>query len=381
LKYFLPGHVVVVSLLAVILTACAPPPFGDTEAALALEDIAAANDPSRLKAQTPAPSRRLHEYVIEGRRHEADLYLSPQGARAGIVLLPGVVAAGKDDSRIVALATTLARLRFAVLVPDIEGLRHFQLRATDARDVADAFRYLYSRPDWVPQGRAGIVGFSYGGGPALLAAIEPDIRDQVDFIATFGGYYDVRNIIRYFTTGYFRSETDGKLRYRTPHPYLKQVFTLSYAALLERPADREALYDLVYGIDDMGGDIDPASLHLAPDAQALYRLLRNDDPARVNALFGRLSPQIRSELQGISPADHDLSQLHAKVITMHGRGDTFIPYTESLALQRALPAGQVQLFLIEGYAHTNVRLTRADIPGFLDMMAVILAQRVESQHN
>jgi pimeloyl-ACP methyl ester carboxylesterase len=332
-----------------------------------------------LKAQTPAPSSRLHEYVIEGRRHEGDLYLSPQGARAGIVLVPGVVAAGKDDSRIVALATTLARLQFAVLVPDIGELRRFQLRATDVRDVADAFRYLVSQPAWAPQGHAGIVGFSYGAGPVLLAAIEPDIRDQVDFIATFGGYYDVRNIIRYFTTGFFHSEIDGRLRFRTPHPYLKQVFTLSYSALLERPADRSALYDLVYDDDEFYEHTDPGYLYLAPDARALYELLVNDDPGRVNALFDRLSPRIRHELQGVSPADHDLSQLRAQVITMHGRGDTFIPYTESLALQRVLPPGQVQLFLIEGYAHTNVRPTRADIPKFLDMMAALLAQRVESK--
>jgi hypothetical protein len=377
--HYLSGHVVLVALFAAFLTACAPPQLGDSEAALALEDIAAVASPSRLKARTTLPSRQLHEYTINGRPQRADLYLPAEGTRAGIVLLPGVVAAGKDDERIVALATTLARLGFAVLVPDIEGLRHYQLRKTDVRDVADAFRYLWSHPEWVPQGRSGIVAFSYGAGPALLAAIEPDIRGQVQFIATFGGFYDVRNIIRYFTTGYFRRGAGEKWQYRLPHPYLKQVFTLSYSALLQRPEDRAAFYDLVYGADDFFADVDPAYRELAPDARALYELLVNDDPERVDELFERLSPRIRDELVGVSPADHDLSQLRAQVITMHGHADTFIPYTESLALQQVLPEGQVQLFLIEGYAHTNVRPTRADIPRFLDMMATILAQRVEAK--
>ena len=87
------------------------------------------------------------------------LYLSTQGTRAGIVLVPGVVPAGKDDRRLVALAQTLARLQFAVLVPDLRGLRRYQVRAQDVGEVADAFRYLASREDLVPEGRAGIAGF------------------------------------------------------------------------------------------------------------------------------------------------------------------------------------------------------------------------------
>jgi pimeloyl-ACP methyl ester carboxylesterase len=89
-----------------------------------------------------------------------------------------------------------------------------------------------------------------------------------------------------------------------------------------------------------------------------------------------LSARIRHELEGINPAAHYLSAMRAQVILMHGRGDTFIPYTESIALARALPPGQVQLFIIEGYAHTSVRPQREDIPQFLDMMEALLEQRM-----
>ena len=62
-------HVPVVLILLATLSGCALPPLGDTEAAIALEDIAAADKPSRLKAQTPSPSRRSVDYVIEGRSY------------------------------------------------------------------------------------------------------------------------------------------------------------------------------------------------------------------------------------------------------------------------------------------------------------------------
>src|SRR3970282_281862 len=46
--------------------------------------------------------------------------------------------AAKDDPRLVAFATTLARARFLVLVPDVAGLRQLRVRAADAREIADA---------------------------------------------------------------------------------------------------------------------------------------------------------------------------------------------------------------------------------------------------
>jgi pimeloyl-ACP methyl ester carboxylesterase len=372
-------HVPAVLLLLVTLTGCAPPPLGDTEAAIALEDIAAAEGPSRLKAQTSPPSRRSHDYVIDGRGYTGDVYLSPQGVRAGIVLVPGVFPAGKDDARLVALATTLARLQFAVLVPDLKGLRRYQLRAHDVREVADAFRYLLSRPELVPEGRAGIAGFSYGGGLGVMAALEPDVRDQVRFIASLGGYYELRGIVTYFTTGHHRETADADWQYSIPHPYLKWVFTLSNAELLERAEDREMLRRLAREAADDDNGIDIATVEFAADARALYALLANDEPDRVPALIEQLSPRMRYELEGINPAAHDLSAMQAQVILMHGRGDTFIPYTESIALARALPPGQVQLFIIEGYAHTSVRPQREDIPQFLDMMQVLLDQRMAAE--
>jgi pimeloyl-ACP methyl ester carboxylesterase len=363
-------------ILLLALVACTPR-LGDTEAALALEDIAAGSGYSRLKAQTPAPQRRTLEYSIEGRRYTADLYQSPAGTRAGIVLVPGVVPAGKDDGRLVALANTLARLNLAVLVPDLQGLRRYRVRQGDVREVADAFRYLRSRPEWVPQGHAGIAGFSYGAGPVLLAALEPGIREQVRFIMTLGGYYDLRSIVTYFTTGYYRESTAAPWRYREPHPYIKWVFTLSNADLVEHSGDRAALHAL--GQRFLGHDMsdtEPAMPKLHPDAQALYALLTNTDPARVNALIERLSPRVRDELTGLNPAAQDLTQLRARAILVHGRGDTMIPYTESMALAAALPPGQAQLFLIEGLAHVDIQPQQQDIPQLLAAMEVLLAQRV-----
>jgi pimeloyl-ACP methyl ester carboxylesterase len=118
---------------------------------------------------------------------------------------------------------------------------------------------------------------------------------------------------------------------------------------------------------------------LEPDGRALFELLVNKDPAHVDTLIARLSPSIRNELNGLNPAVHDLSNLRARVILLHGRSDTMIPYTESIALARALPREQAKLFLIDGFAHVDVKVSRKDIPAMLAAMEALLAERTHAK--
>jgi dienelactone hydrolase len=370
--------------LCTALSGCTPPDFGDSEAGLALEDLASGQATSRLAALAPSPARESISFLTGGEERAADLYRPPQGARAGIVLVPGVVARGRRDTRVVALANTLARLDFTVLVPDMPGVRGFRLRSSDVREVADSFAWLASRPALAPPGHIGIAGFSYGAGPVLLAALQPDIRDRVHFVLAVGGYYSLENVVTYLTTGYYRvDQARGKAPetgHLSPHPYSEATFIRSNLDFLERSVDRGYFRDYAaYLTGDRTDEDEPVPARLAPDAQAFHELLGNHLPARVPALLGRLSPRMRTELEGINPAAHDLSRLRADVILLHGRGDNLIPYTESIALAGALPASQVQLFLIDGLAHVDFRPKVHDIPQLLAAMEALLAARVSPQ--
>ena len=364
-----------------LLQACTPH-FGDSEAALALEDLAAGALPSRLSAKTPDPERQTVTYPTSLGERSADLYQSPEGTLAGIVLVPGAAARGPHDPRVVAVARTLARLRFAVLVPDMPGVRRFRVRATDVREVAEAFSWLLERPGLVPEGRAGMAGFSYGAGPVLVAAMEPDIHARVRFVMSVGGYYDLHKVITYFTTGYADTraapavEGAPPARLRPPHPYSESVFIRSNLDLLERSVDRGFLRSYADYLVDSGADVDePIPGTLAPDASAFYQLLVNHDPAAVPQLIERLPGRIRQLIEAINPAAHDLSLLQARLILLHGRSDNLIPYTESVALSQALPEGQAQLFLIDGLAHVDLKPKAQDIPQLIAAMESLLAER------
>lgn len=360
--------------LCLLLVACAPFIFDDSEAGLVLEDMVSGSGPSRLKERTEPPTRERLQYVIQERRYYGDLYHPANEPTAGIVLIPGVAPGGNDDPRLVALATTLARVRFLVLVPDVPGFREYKVRSTAVQTVEDAFILLRDREELTPQQHIGIGAISYAVGPALIAALRPKIREQVQFLVGVGGYYDLHRVISFFTTG--QLESGGRWRGPAPHAYGKWVFALSNADLLDDLTDRSAMqafaHDQMYSSDAYPK---PRSPDFSPGGQALYDLIVNTDPARVTPLIRRLPDTIRTELTALNPAEHDLSRLKARLILLHGREDNIIPYVESLDLFESVPAGQAELFIIDGLAHVDLRPKVFDLPQLHEMVAALLAHR------
>ena len=185
------------------------------EAALVLADIAAGNRPSRLKGCTPEPDRIGFPLVTAARTFAADLYLPGEPSRATVLLIPGAAEEGKDDPRLVAFATTLARARFIVLVPDFPSLRELRVNSGNIGEVSDVFSWLIAHRVLAPRQRAGIIAFSYAVGPVVLAAMHPSIRDRVRFILAVGGYYNLPQVLTFFTTGYFQKTAAGATVRRT----------------------------------------------------------------------------------------------------------------------------------------------------------------------
>jgi len=359
-------------LLITLLAGCAPLP--DDEAARVLADLAAGAGPSRLKQLTPDPARRTLAYALQGRTCAGDLYVPGDPPHAGIVLVPGVAERGKDDARLVAFATTLARARFLVLVPDLPNLRALRVQASDAQGVVDAFDCLLSRAELPRDGRVGVGAFSYAVGPAVLAALDPAIRARVDFLLGVGGYYDLRQVVTFFTTGYFKRH--GEWTYLEPNRYGKWVFVLSNLERLADPGDRSA-FRVMAGrrLGDPHAPIDDLGVNLMPEGRALLALLENRDPLQTPALIDALPAAIRTDIGALNLAGRDLSRLRARLILLHGTIDGMIPYTESMALAAAVPPGQAELYLVDGLAHMDIRPFGLDRRALWRAVTALLAQR------
>lgn len=346
------------------------------EAALVLTDLTAGRTPSRLKTVTPTPERTEIGYRVAERDYRADLYRPGETPLAALVLVHGLVEQGKNDPRLQDFAMTLARARFTVLVPDIESFRTLDLDSGDARDVADAVTFLTRQTPLAPGGRAGISAFSYGVGPAILAALEPDIRQQVDFVLAIGGYYDLVEAIGYITTGYYR--VAGERRYREPNPLGKWLMLTIHLDRIEDAADREVLAQVAERkLKDPKAGVADLTPRLGPEGQAVYAFVTNRDPDRVAELIARLPPEVVAEIRALNLANKDLRRLRARLLLVHGLDDEVIPYSHSVALAAALPPTQARLFLVGGLFHVDVDPGVGDAWRLWRAAAALLALRDE----
>jgi len=284
------------------------------------------------------------------------------------VLVPGAAERGKDDPRLVAFATSLARARFMVLVPDIESLRALTIGPEDSGRIADALRHLGRRKAVPKPGALGLVAISYAVGPAILAALAPDLRERVRFILAVGGYYDMAATVTFFTTGKFREGPAVPWRHKTPNAYGKWVFLRANAGRLETPRDRWLLAAMARRkLADLEAPLDDLATRLGPEGRSVHALLVNKDPEAVQALIAALPQVVRADMAALDLSRANLSRLKAELILLHGRDDAIIPYTESQAPAAAAPAGHATLYLVDNLSH--VELGPGSLPDALRLLA------------
>ena len=344
-------------LFALVLAAstlAGPRIYQGYEALLMLADLAHFDIPSELDTR-PAVTRHSLDYSIDNTDYQADSYQAGEHPGASLLLMHGLTPLGKDDPRLKEFAITLARARFRVLVPNIPSLRQLKLAPQVTREVTDAFSHLISST----KERAGIAAISVAVGPAILAAQQPELNGQVQFMLAIGGYYDLPRILTYHTTGHYAAQG---MQQQKPNEYAKWAFVLSHLDRLENASDQAQLRSMAYRrLDNPQAPLDDLSALLGPEGRAVYAFVNNRDPKRTTTLLTGLPAAVQAGISQLNLAGKDLSQLKSRVILVHGLDDKIIPYPESEALAQALPADRTGLFMASGLQHIGTT------PGTLDV--------------
>lgn len=357
--------------LAVAATLLAPLIWDGILSGLLMVEAFRPMRPGPLMWVTASPQEMRVTFPGRRRMMEANLYMPAGGGRrAGVVLVHGVVETGKDDPRMVWAARLLARSGFVVLVPDFLGFKSLRLRTSDIGEMADAALYLRSLHTLVLPDRIGMIGFSYGAGPMLIAAADPLIDGRLRFVVSFGGYYDLVEVIKFVTTGYYRYREERG--YSKPSDYTRWIFLRYNLDLLHNPVDQAILAKLAAARGGAGPEQRPAPpARLTPEGRSVYRLLVNRDPERVETLVHELAPSIRRMIDQLSPS-RQLRHPSAYTIIVHSDPDPFIPYTESLALAEAMGReGKVHLEILRLFRHVQPDLPE---PTLRNMVTVYLPE-------
>ncbi|HEV8675797.1 MAG TPA: hypothetical protein VGX21_17305 [Methylomirabilota bacterium] len=276
-----------------------------------------------------------------GRPLIADLY-HPRRVRGALLLVHGLSPAGRRHPDLVRLARLLARHGQRVLVPDFTGLQTFRLSGREVDEIAGALRALRALG-----GPVGIAGFSFGAGPALLAAATAaDLR----LAGSFGGYADLRHVIGFITTGVH--EYAGH-RYAQPQEeYNRWKLLALLAGFVEDAADRARLQAIAERrLADPGGATEALEATLGGEGRRVLDLILNRRPEAVGPLVAGLPAGARQALDRLSPATV-VAGLSGRLLIAHGAEDSSIPFTESLWLaERA--GGRARAVIFRSFHHTG----------------------------
>jgi len=221
----------------------------------------------------------------------------------------------------------------------------------------------------VRSGRVGLVGVSTGATLALLAAEDPSLEGRVSAVAGVAPYTDIRTVLAIATTAHY--ELDGRMVPYRAETFLSYVVARSLISALPPGEDRQTLLselDAVerYGPDPLAGLRDRPVDDLGPEARSVVALLANRDPERFPALYQGLPPEIRADMERLSPVD-GAERLEAPVEIVSGPQDKYFPISESYELQRVAPRRAVTV--TEVLDHSEVTVTPQTVPDFLELNA------------
>ena len=251
-----------------------------------------------------------------------------QRSDSPILIVHGVNPTGKNSVDLVRISEALAQAGFAVYVPDFAEMKKQHLLPEEAANIKTVFRSI---------GRdAAIACFSYGCGPALVAAADPEIRDRVRVAVAFGGYYDLRETLEYVITGP-----------ESPIAYLKWVYLGANSDLVADESDRQQLRRLAL---DRGGTIG----NLSPDAQALLRVFFASNSEDFRRRLHAGPEPLHRRLDALSPS-HYIKDLRSPLILIHGFNDPAIPAQQSIEFAAAARANGLanSLTLLRMYGHVH----------------------------
>jgi hypothetical protein len=296
-----------------------------------------------LDGLSPAPIRDEVTIPADGGRLLADLY-RPAAPRGALLLVHGLSRAGRRHPELVRLARLLSWHGQLVLVPQLEGLAAFRLGGREVEEIEAALRHLRGAGR-----RPGIAGFSFGAGPALLAAArQPGLR----LAASFGGYADLRHVIAYVTTGVHRF---GGHRYATrQEEYNRWKLLALLAAFADEERDRALLGEIAERkLANPTTEAGALEAELGPGGRAVLAVAVNRREEDVAPLLARLPSSAREALDRLSPLAV-VPRLPGRFLIAHGAADDSIPFTESLRLADAA-GGRARLAILHSFHHTGPR--------------------------
>ena len=338
--------------------------------AILLGGACAAAPPARLAAQTAflmpsfflqlplnpstwgaRPVQHAEIDLGDGSGAKLHVYSPSAGRHPALVISLGLEPAQPDDPRVVRLLEGFAHAGIVAALVESPALDNGRLDPSAPDLIVRAFQSVRAQP-FTDANRIGFLGLSVGGSLVLLAASDPRISDQVRIVESFGAYGSLSSLIQATVT---RSiGTGGHTEAWQPDALTIQAVRDNLIASLPSQSDQELLKGAVAD----GGQLSAtAPVGLSPAGTSVYDILTSTGGPAVGRDLASLPSSQQTYLSALSPVDH-LQSIKAPVYVMVDRGDPYVPFVESQAIDRTLVAGGKDVYFSEFDIFRHVEPTR-----------------------
>ena len=367
-----------ITLLALALVAGMAWPFvvAHLQAVAVLDLVADKSVPEILRPliEQPVTTRELTLPLASG-PVRARLYLPRNRPDApALLVLHGVHHLGIDEPRLVAFASAMAACGLRVLTPELPDIKDYHVGPNSIATIGESAVWL-AQPgpeSLLPRKQprpVGVLGLSFSGSLALLAAANPQFSPSMKFVVAVGSEDEMARVADYYRTGVER-RPDGIIEQLPPHEY--GTLVMEYENLQDfvpDPGDREPLRAVLRAhlYEDVTAE-DAALARLTPAQRAEANHLMDTTSSNTHRLLAESNARHLQAMSAISPHGR-LAQLTVPVYLLAGEGDNIIPSAETQWLETELSRKTLKASLISPVI-SHLDLDGAG-PTFLDQLRLI----------
>jgi dienelactone hydrolase len=331
----LPRTLLALAFLPLLLLMLAPPLYNELRAASILMQVADAPPSVLTRFCTNPVSQEVITYRDLSTGNATAGNLPTELARiyhpigiahpSAIVVVHGAHHLGMNEPRLVRLSQALASHGYLVLTPQVNELADYSITKKSATVIGAAVHELVRRSG-AP--KVGLLGLSFAGGMALIAATDPAVARELSVVIAIGAHDDLRRVLDYY-------ETNGQLITVYSHP---AFFFSSDDVPHARAAIRALLWENLPLAHAEASKLSPQGLAL------MTKLFAHDTKSLAPDMQRGLAAA-KAESDAASPHFY-LSHLHVPVMLLHGATDNVVPPTETLWLAHDMPPGVLKDVLI-----------------------------------
>ena len=302
---------------------------------------------------------------VESGKLRGRLYL-PKGKpnAPALIVLHGVHHLGIDEPRLRSFAAAMASCGIRVLTPELPDIKDYHVDSTSMKTIGESAHWFAQRTG----GPVGVMGLSFSGGLALVAAADPLYHPDFKFVFAVGSQDSMGRVAQYYRTGE-DVRPNGTIELLPAHEYgplvLEYQYLEDFVPKQDVPAVRAVLRAHLY--EDKAAETAATAILNDSQKHAALELMDANSP-KTRDLIARSNSKHAEELSGISPHAH-LRSFTTPVYLLHGEADNIIPSAETLWMASELPSESLQAMLVSPVlSHLDIEGTK---PGVVDELRLI----------